>query len=219
MKPGMKNTGTMSYFDRVPKQWDAFYSNENRLMHLVNRLLRGALYQRYRLTFDHCGDLSGAVVLDIGCGTGRYSIECAKRGAKRVLGIDFAPQMIEFSKNIAAQMKVDHICEFITADFLASPLSESFDVVLALGFFDYIKDAGPIFEKIAKMNPRKFVASFPRFTPIWGFQRYIRYNWIKKCPIYNYSREQLELLYRDAPFNEFQVLACKRGFVGVGSQR
>jgi len=210
--------GALKYFDQVPKQWDAFYSHENRLKYLINKLLRKALYQRYQLTFDHCGDLNGAAVLDIGCGTGRYSIECAKRGASRVLGIDFAPRMIEFSKNIAKQMNVDNI-DFICADFLNYPFDESFDIVLALGFFDYIKDPGPVFKKIAQLNPRKFVASFPRFTPIWGVQRHIRYNWIKKCPIYYYNEKQLYHLYREAAFEEFQVIPCGKGFVGVAGKK
>ena len=68
--------GAQKYFDSVPKEWDAFYSHENRFMYTINKLLRKGLYERYRLTFEHCGDLSGTKVLDIGCGTGRYSIEC-----------------------------------------------------------------------------------------------------------------------------------------------
>ncbi len=210
--------GAKQYFDRVPKQWDAFYSHENRLMYLVNKLLRKGLYQRYQLTFQHTGDLTGAIVLDIGCGTGRYSIECAKRGAKRVVGIDFALHMIEFSKNIAAQMGVSDTCEFIYGDFLTHPFNESFDVVLALGFFDYIKEAELVLKKIAQLNPRKFAASFPKFTPVWGFQRTIRYNWIKKCPIYNYTHKQLTHLFSEAPFKEFKIIPCGKGFFGVAGQ-
>lgn len=215
----LENKGAKKYFDRVPKQWDAFYSHENRLMFPINRLLRQGLYQRYQLTFENCGDLSGASVLDIGCGTGRYSIECAKRGAKRVVGIDFAPHMIEFSKEIAQQMDVADKCEFICANFLDYSFDEAFDVVLALGVFDYIEHAGPMFKKIAQLQPRAFVASFPRFTPIWGMQRKIRYNWIKKCPIFYYNQERLKRLFTDAPFKEHRIIPCGKGFVGVGNTR
>lgn len=207
--------GVQKYFDRVPKQWDALYSHENWFMYLINILLRKGLYERYRFTFEHCGDLSGAKVLDIGCGTGRYSIECLKRGAGHVVGIDFAPSMIEFSREIAQQMDVADKCEFICDDFLTYPFDEPFDIVLALGFFDYIKTPEPVFKKVAQLNPRKFVASFPRFTTIWGIQRAIRYYWIKKCPIYNYTAEQLEHLYREAPFRHYQIKPYKRGFLGV----
>jgi SAM-dependent methyltransferase len=208
-------TGAQRYFDRVPKQWDAFYSHENRFMFLINNLLRKGLYERHRLTFEHCGDLSGKTVLDIGCGTGRYGIECIKKGAIRVVGIDFAQSMIDFSRRIAKQMKVDDKCEFICDDFLTHQFEGRFDIILALGFFDYIKDAELIFKKIAMLNPHRFIASFPRFTSIWSLQRAIRYYWIKKCPIYNYSKEQLEQLYRKAPFQDYLIIPCGKGFLGV----
>ena len=214
-----ETTGAQKYFDRVPKQWDAFYSHENRVTYLINNLLRNGLYERYRLTFEHCGDLSAATVLDIGCGTGQCSIECAKRGAGRVVGIDFTPSMIEFSREIAQQMNVADKCEFICDDLLTYSFEEPFDIVLALGFFDYIKNPEPIFKKVAQLNPRKFVASFPRFTPIWGIQRAIRYYWMRKCPIYNYTVEQLERLYREAPFQHYQIIPCEKGFFGVAGTR
>lgn len=210
MKSGTK--GAQKYFNSVPKQWDALYSHENWFMHLMNRWLRKGLYERYRLTFEHCGNLLGKAVLDIGCGSGRYSIECAKRGASQVIGIDFAPSMIEYSQKVAQQMGVADKCKFICDDFLTHSFKKPFDIVLALGFFDYIKEPEPIFAKIAELKPRKFMASFPRFTPIWDIQRKIRYYWIKKCAIYNYTAEQLEQLSRQAPFPRHQVILCKRGY-------
>ncbi len=204
------------YFDKVPKRWDALYSHENRFKYVINKWLRKGLFERYRLVFEHCGDLAGARVLDIGCGSGRYSIECVKRGAERVVGVDFAPSMIEYSQKVAQQMGVAEKCEFICDDFLSHQFDRSFDIVLALGFFDYIQEPEPIFKKIARLTPRKFVASFPKFTFFWGIQRHIRYNWIRKCPIYYYSAEQLEHLYKEAPFVRFRIIEGKRGFFGVG---
>jgi len=42
-------------------------------------------------------DVSGAEVLDIGCGTGRISRYFSERGAK-VLGIDFSAKSIEIAR-------------------------------------------------------------------------------------------------------------------------
>ncbi len=152
------------YFDKVPAQWDALYSHENKLKYLINKWFRKGLFLRYERTFEHCGDLSGASVLDIGCGTGRFSIECAKRGAERIVGIDFAPSMIEYSRTVAKQMGVAEKCEFICDDFLSHQFDKSFDIVLALGLFDYVRQPEPIFKKVATLSPRKFIASFPKFT-------------------------------------------------------
>jgi len=212
-------SNTCEYFNHVPKEWDAFYSHENRLAYWINRILRRGLYERYRLTFEYCGDLNGVTVLDIGCGTGRYSIECAKRGAAHVTGIDFAPLMIDFSRALAKEMKVDDRCEFVCGDFLRCSFNRSFDIILALGFFDYIKEPLPIFKKIAQLRPRKFVASFPKFHPVWSIQRWMRYYLIKRCPIYNYSKDRLEKLYKEAGFKEYNVIPCGIGyFVFAGNE-
>lgn len=207
------------YFDKVPEQWDALYVHENRLKYGINKWLRKGLFARHKLTFENCGDLNGAKVLDIGCGTARFSIECAKRGADRVVGIDFAPSMIKFSQRIAEQMEVAEKCQFICDDFLSHQFDEQFDVVLALGVFDYIKEPEPLFTKIASMKPRKFLASFPKFTPVWGIQRHIRYYWIRKCPIYNYTKKQLEHLCQDAPFAKYEIIEGAKGFfVAAGEE-
>ncbi len=210
-----EKTGAQKYFDKVPKQWDTIYSHENWFMNIINQCFRKALYDRYRLTFENCGDLKCKKVLDIGCGTGRYSIECATRGASRVVGIDFAPSMVEFSKDIAQQMGVSDKCEFICSDVLTYPFEDSFDVVLALGFFDYIKEPEHIFRRISELNPKRFVASFPRYFPIWDIQRKIRYHWIRKCPIYNYTKEELEKLASEAPFSQYEIIPCRRGYILV----
>src|SRR5438067_8433533 len=46
-------------------------------------------------------DLRGQTVLDIGCNAGFYSIEMAKRGAERVLGIDSDPRYLAPAKFVA----------------------------------------------------------------------------------------------------------------------
>ena len=201
------------YFATVPKQWDALYSHESRLRYAVNRWLRSGLFRRYELTFERCGDLTGARVLDVGCGTGRYSIECAKRGAGRVVGIDFAPSMIEFSRSVARELQVDDVCQFLCDDFLAHPFDEAFDVVLALGFFDYIRHPEPVLRKIASLGPRTFVASYPRLTPLWGLQRHVRYYWIRRCPIFNYTERRLERLYHEAAFDSVDLVKSSTGYV------
>lgn len=205
-----------AYFNKVPKEWDALYSHENRMAYLFNRLFRPGLYERYAFSFDHCGEISGRSVLDIGCGTGRYSIEFAKRGASRVVGMDFAPEMVDFSRSAARQMGVHDRCTFICSDLLQFPIQETFDIVVALGFFDYVKEPAAAFEHISALTRGVFLASFPRDSLIWGAQRRIRYYWMKQCPIFNYSEAQLSKLFEEAPFRKYRIIPASRGYFGIG---
>lgn len=73
-------------------------------------------------------------VLDIGCGTGAYSIAIAYR-VKTVTGVDISPKMIEYGKKQAEELKLENINLF-QADWNQFPLAENgyaehFDVVFA----------------------------------------------------------------------------------------
>ncbi len=47
-----------------------------------------------RVTLDVIGDVRGQRVLDLGCGTGRYCVLLARRGAELV-GVDPSEEMLE----------------------------------------------------------------------------------------------------------------------------
>lgn len=209
----LENEGAQQYFDRVPDEWDALYSHENWLMYRINRLLRKGIYERYAFTFERCQPVEGATVLDIGCGTGRFSIEFAKRGARHVVGIDFAPAMVDFSRSVAQRMGVANRCEFICNDVVTYPFEQQFDIVVALGFFDYVAHAEPVFKKVAALRPRHFVASFPVHTFFWGLQRHVRYRWMRKCPTFYYTRPQVEQMVRAAGFARYDIVERPRALL------
>jgi len=213
-----EGNGAKSYFDRVPGKWDALYSHEGPARYFFNRLVRRAVFDRYRLTFENCGPVSGARVLDIGCGTGRYSLEFAVRGDARVEGVDFAPNMIAFSRRMAEQLHVADKCEFVCSDFSSFTSAEGFDIVLALGLFDYVRDPLSYLKKIFKLTNRVFLASFPCNGRLWRIQRIIRYNWVKRCPVYDYTISQLEQLYRDASFHLQKIVPMRQGLFVVATR-
>ena len=68
-------------------------------------------------------------ILDIGCGTGRHSIELAKRGYN-VTGIDLSECMLEMAKQKAKVAKVK--VEFIKADARYLKFEKEFDLALIL---------------------------------------------------------------------------------------
>ncbi|EDM74388.1 hypothetical protein PPSIR1_29770 [Plesiocystis pacifica SIR-1] len=207
--------GAQRYFDSVPSEWDSLYSHENRVYYMANQYLRKGIFERYDLTFQTVGDLEGKKVLDIGTGTGRFAVECAKRGAD-VIGIDFAPKMIEFSRQAARRFGVEERCKFVVGDVLEHDFDEQFDVVLALGLFDYVREPSALMERIGRFEPKVFVASYPLFSPLYGLQRFVRYNIIRQCPIYYYDRADIEKLHALGNFDHSEIIPITKGHIGIG---
>jgi cyclopropane fatty-acyl-phospholipid synthase-like methyltransferase len=69
-------------------------------------------------------------ILDIGCGTGRHSIELAKRGYA-VTGIDLSANMLNKAIEKARNEKIENI-KFINADARFLEFSEEFDLVITI---------------------------------------------------------------------------------------
>lgn len=83
-------------------------------------------------------DLSGLSVLDIGCNAGFYSIEMKKRGAARVLGIDFDEAYLAQARFAASVNALDIEFRKLSVYDVAA-LGETFDVVLFMGVFYHLR--------------------------------------------------------------------------------
>jgi len=79
-------------------------------------------------------DLSGKTVLDIGCNAGFYSIEMKRRGADRVVGIDFDPEYLAQARLAAEVCQVAIEFQELSVYDVAK-LGEKFDLVLSWAFF------------------------------------------------------------------------------------
>src|SRR6266508_4182003 len=105
------------------------------------------------------------------------------------------------------------IGEFLQGDFLATPLDGPFDVVLALGYFDYIEDAGAHTRRIGDLCSGSAIASFPRWSWTKGPIRKLRYEVINNCPIFDYDREGLRDLFSEAGFHTITIRQGRSGFL------
>lgn len=181
------------YFDRTVDDFDAIYGGKGLLGQWIDRHFRRDMYERYRLTFETCGDVNGKTVLDIGCGGGRYSIEFAKRGAAQVVGLDFAPNMVTLAQQHAEEHGVKDRCQFVVGDFMQMKFEQRFDTCIAIGVFDYVAQPRPFLEKMRSLANKWLIMSFSSKSLIRTPIRKVRY-WFKRCPVYFYDRASIESL-------------------------
>lgn len=194
------------YFTRAAVSFDALYLEEvNPLTRFVNHRFRRDIYERFVSSLDHVRKFSLNSVLDVGCGSGRYAMALAQMGVKRILGLDVSEGMIALAlRQAGAELENRSALEFERGDFMQFESAETFDLVLAMGFFDYVKDAAPVLSRMRSLATHSVVASFPSLswyrTPI----RRVRY-FVKRCPVYFYRREQIEQLGKAAGFAQTDV--------------
>jgi 2-polyprenyl-3-methyl-5-hydroxy-6-metoxy-1,4-benzoquinol methylase len=83
-----------SHFHSDPERFDAIYDEESKgpLSRWIDNVWRGVVRRRFDLTLDALEPLAGKSVLDVGCGSGRYCLAFADRGASRIVGVDWHRQ-------------------------------------------------------------------------------------------------------------------------------
>lgn len=210
-------------FRAKAQAFDDLYEDERAL----TRWLRPGLFRRRQLAADTVaeyaasadraramggadtkgamGEAGGPRVLDVGCGSGRIGEFALQAGAARYVGVDFSEPMIALARSRLGRFGEQ--VELSVADFLEAPLDGPFDVVLALGLFDYLpaphRFTRRMFELCAPGGC--VVGSFPRFSPVKGPVRKVRYEFIGDCPIFNYTRRELELLFGASGFEPVEI--------------
>lgn len=83
-------------------------------------------------------DLSGKTVLDIGCNAGFYSIEMKRRGAERVLGVDFDDVYLDQAR-FAAGIAGEDIEFRKLSVYDVGALGETFDLVIFMGVLYHLR--------------------------------------------------------------------------------
>lgn len=165
---------------------------------------------RFEKTLEYCNPVEGKSVLDIGCGPGFYSITLAKAGAAKVMGIDFAKDMIDIARKTAQKENVQDICNFEVQDFNQLSAKEKYDYVIIMGVMDYISDPFPFIQKTMKISNNKVLLSFPMDGGFLAWQRKIRYKF--KCPLFLYTEQQLRELFTDINPWQYKIEKIKRDY-------
>ena len=99
---------------------------------------------------ERAAALSGARVLDVGCGGGILSEAMANRGAD-VLGIDLSKAVLEVAELHALEGKVQIRYEVIAVEELAAAQPSEFDLVTCMEMLEHVPDPSAILGALARL--------------------------------------------------------------------
>ena len=155
----------------------------------------GRLIDRREKTavLEALGPVEDKDVLEIACGTGRFTVMLAERGAN-IVGLDISSAMMAQGRQKAKSAGVSELVEFMRGDAARLPFPDDhFDAVFAMRFF-HLAD-----------TPAKFLAEMCRVSKdqvfFDTFNRYSTrsvYTWLLPMGSRLYSRSEVEGLLSGA---------------------
>ena len=133
-----KDDGVKVFFDDYVYKFDDIYnhvSQETKISNLITKIFRNSMRRRMQNSFEDLDKDSINSILDVGCGTGRYSNILAKK-KNYVLGIDFSEKMINYARENAKLENLNNI-DFKVISYQDFEYNKNFDAVICM-IFDYI---------------------------------------------------------------------------------
>lgn len=205
------------HFHDDAARFDAIYKKEkSAFASFVDDRWRGVVQKRLEVNVAKLLPLTGKSVLDVGCGSGRFCFEYAKHGATRVLGVDFAPGMIDIAEDLAKDFGVEEQCEFRVGTYpeIVTESDLPFDASTANGFFDYVAEPIPIITKMREMTKGTMIMSFPKAVEFRIPLRRIRF-WLKGTPLFLYRKNQLQDILSSAGVTDYDWVDLGRDYLIV----
>lgn len=109
--------------------------------------------------------------LDMGCGSGEFTVELARQGVGHITGVDFLPRFVESAKANARAAGVEDRVKIVCHDLRTWEPEEKFDVLLSFDSFEHIDTPRPFMARMADfLNPggRAVLAFGPMFQSPFG---------------------------------------------------
>jgi len=200
-----ENPGAIDYFHRRITDFDDIYRDDKPgVLAFLNKTIRASVRIRFELAFELLGDLTGKSVFDIGCGSGRYMFEAVRHNAAKVIGLDAAQGALDKALELAKQVGIEDKLNFHCADFIDFNTDDKYDVIFAVGYFDYIFNPETHMRKMLKLSSGKIYASFPKRWSVFSAIRKIRLS-LDNCPVRYYTKRQIIKLMNDVGCENYEI--------------
>jgi 2-polyprenyl-3-methyl-5-hydroxy-6-metoxy-1,4-benzoquinol methylase len=174
--------------------------------------VRPGLVRRRELAEEVVREYGSPRVLDVGCGSGRVAEYLLEAGASTLTGIDLSPEMLELAR--ARLARFGESVELVLGDFMTLALTGPYDVIVAVGLFDYVPEPEAYIRRAGELCAGSMVASFPRWHWLKGPIRRLRYEVLSDCPIFDYTEPELRRLFSQAGFRRVSLRSpAKSGFL------
>ena len=204
-----------AHFEADARRFDEIYvDDKGPFGRFVDNWWRGVVRRRLELTLESLGPLDGKTVLDVGCGSGRFCIAYAQRGAARVVGIDFASGMIDIARRLADENGVADRCEFVVGSFPQTPIEGPFDAATANGFFDYVDNPTELIRRMRDVSSETLVMSFPKAREWRVPLRRLRFR-LKGTPLFLYGETAVRRILDDAGIHPYEWIELDRDYFVV----
>jgi SAM-dependent methyltransferase len=206
-------TATQRYFDRHARAYDRRWARPT----LAERLLRPGPQRGQELAALVVSAHPGARVLDVGCGPGRVGETALDAGASSYVGVDLSPHMLALAgERLGRFPRV----ELVEGDFLAVDVPGVFEVVLALGLFDYVAEPERAAHWLHARCAGTLVASFTQWDRLKAPVRHARYRLLHGCRVFDYTVPGVTTLLAGAGFTSVELpWQGRRGFLVTASGR
>ena len=211
-----KKAQVTQMFDTISKNYDG-----------LNRVISFGIDVKWRRkVVNMVKRAKPATVLDIATGTGDLAINLVKTGAKRIVGLDISPGMLEVGRNKVNEKNLDETIEMVIGDSENLSFEDnSFDAItVAFGVRNFENLEKGLSEIFRVLKPKgKFVVLETSVPTKFPFRQ--GYFFYSKCILptigklfskdkiaYNYLSESAAVF----PFGEeFNNILRKTGFIDV----
>ena len=149
----------MAIFDKEASDYDDWYKSKmGNFVDEVETYLAFSLFQPKK----------GTKILDVGCGTGNFSMKLAEMGCE-VVGVDVSEEMLKLAEEKSKDNNMD--IEFHKMDVYGLDFEdEEFDVVFSMAAFEFIKEPKKAYNemhRVLKKNGNLLIGTINRESR-WG---------------------------------------------------